>query len=114
MRTAPRSAVISACRSIIRLAVSSSIMLQYGQSCSAASQALMAGPLSGPFSSLLLQRQIGLAEFDPRRGMVGRFFLRPRPFVDARALQTVGRLGRAQQMVDAEARVALPAAGGIV
>ena len=46
--------------------------------------------------------------------MVARLLLAPRPFVDVRGLQAVGGLGRAKQMVDAEAGVALPAPGGIV
>ena len=59
-------------------------------------------------------RRRSLAELDPGRRVVARFLLAPRPFVDAGASQPVGGLGRAQQMVDAEARVALPAAGGVV
>src|SRR5206468_4288338 len=54
------------------------------------------------------------AELHPRRRVVARLFLRPCPFVDASASEAVGRLGRAQQVIDAEAGVALPAAGGVV
>src|SRR3982751_2574731 len=55
-----------------------------------------------------------LIQVDPGWRVVRRFFLAPRPFVDARAVQPVGRLGRAEQMVEPEAEVPLPAAGGIV
>src|SRR4051794_34776419 len=40
------------------------------------------------------------AELHPRRRVVARFLLRPRPFVDARPLQPVSGFRRAQQMVD--------------
>ena len=59
-----------------------------------------------------LMRQ--LCQLDPGRRVVAGLLLAARPFVDAGAAQPVGGLGRAKQMVDAEARVALPAAGGIV
>ena len=46
--------------------------------------------------------------------MVRGFFLAARPTVDIGAAQPVGRLGRAQKMIDAEPGVALPAASGII
>src|SRR5688572_4168030 len=49
---------------------------------------------------------------DPGRRVVAGLLFAPRPFVDAGAAQAVGGLGRAQEMVEPEAGVALPAAGG--
>ena len=46
--------------------------------------------------------------------MIARLLFAASPFVDAGCGQAVGRLGRAEQMVEAEAEVALPAAGGVV
>jgi hypothetical protein len=42
--------------------------------------------------------------------VVAGLFFAPRPAVDAGAAQAVGRFGRAQKMVEADAHVALPAA----
>ena len=46
--------------------------------------------------------------------MVTGLLLRPRPSVDAGARETVSRFRRTKEVVDAEARVPLPAAGRIV
>src|SRR3954465_289049 len=46
--------------------------------------------------------------------MVAGLLLASRPAIDASALKPVRRLGRAEQMVEPEAEIALPAARGIV
>src|SRR6185503_14794761 len=54
------------------------------------------------------------SQLHPRRRVVRRLLLTPRPFIDTRALQPVRRLGRTKQMVEPKPQVPLPAAGGIV
>src|SRR5512138_1089068 len=53
-------------------------------------------------------------QLHPYWRVIARLFLPARPFVDARAAQAVGRLRRAQQMIEPEAEIALPAARGVV
>src|SRR3954465_5365808 len=62
---------------------------------------------SSPQTRLILQ-------FDPGRGVVRGLLAAAILLVDAGIEQAVGGLGAEQEMVDAEARVALPAAGGVI
>src|SRR5258708_88319 len=69
-------------------------------------------PLASPHSQASPLK--GRGKLDPRRRVVAGLLLTARPFVDAGAAQPVGGFGRAEQMVEAKAKVALPAARGVV
>src|SRR3954451_11950637 len=75
---------------------------------------LISAPYSETRSRFPVCGQGRLAQLHPGRRVVARFLLTPGPPVHARALQPVGGLGRAQQMIEPKPEVALPAPRGIV